>query len=204
MLDARTCEEAMQRRDPTFDGRFFIGVTTTGVYCRPVCKARMPQLENVVFYPSAASAERAGFRPCLRCRPETAPFCPAWNGTKTTVERAIRLIEIGALDRGGLSELAEALGIGVRHLGRLFREHLAASPLEIATTLRIQRAKRLLNESESDLGLDEIASRAGFQSTRRMHAAFTSLYGRAPSTFRRSPRGRSQPLPLLAPPQPTN
>jgi AraC family transcriptional regulator of adaptative response / DNA-3-methyladenine glycosylase II len=190
MIDILVCEKAMQSRDPKFDGLFFIGVLTTGVYCRPVCKARMPQRKNIEFYPSAAAAETAGFRPCLRCRPEAAPFCPAWNGTKTTVERAIRLIEKGELDRHGVPQLAERLGVGTRHLGRLFKEHLDASPLEVATTLRIQRAKRLLNET--DFAIDEIASRSGFPSARRMHAAFVNLYGRSPSAFRRPKRRGSQ------------
>jgi AraC family transcriptional regulator of adaptative response / DNA-3-methyladenine glycosylase II len=173
----------MRRRDPAFDGIFFVAVKTTGIYCRPVCKARMPRRENVEFHVSAAAAERAGYRPCLRCRPEAAPFCPAWKGTKSTVERAIRLIEQGALDRGGVAELAERVGVGERHLGRLFRQHLDASPTEVATTLRVQRAKRLLDEAR--LSVKEIAARAGFRSARRMHDAFARLYGRPPSAFRR-------------------
>ncbi|MEM8813299.1 MAG: Ada metal-binding domain-containing protein, partial [Pseudomonadota bacterium] len=96
MLDRTTCEAAMARRDPAFDGRFFVAVKTTGVYCRPVCRVRQPLTRNVDFYATAPAAEAAGYRPCLRCRPETAPFCPAWNGTKTTVDRAFRLIEAGA------------------------------------------------------------------------------------------------------------
>lgn len=193
MLDPAICEAAMRRRDPAFDGRFFVGVKTTGIYCRPVCKARMPKRENVSFHASAAAAERAGFRPCLRCRPEAAPFCPAWKGTKSTVERALRLIEGGALDRGPVADLAAQLGVGPRHLGRLFREHLDASPLEVATTLRIQRAKRLLEAA--DLTLGEIAARAGFPSARRMHASFSNLYGRPPSAFRASKRVRPHPPP---------
>lgn len=183
----------MVRRDPAFDGRFFVGVKTTGVYCRPVCKARMPRRENVEFYPSAAAAERAGYRPCLRCRPETAPFCPAWNGSRTTVERALKLIEDGALDRGGAGDLADRLGIGVRHLTRLFRQHLDASPLQVATTLRVQRAKRLLDRT--DLPIAEVAVRAGFPGARRMSAAFAKVYRRAPSEF----RGARSPGPVTPP-----
>jgi AraC family transcriptional regulator of adaptative response / DNA-3-methyladenine glycosylase II len=182
MIDAGTCEAAMKARDSSFDGLFFVGVKTTGIYCRPVCTARMPRRENVRFYPSAASAERAGYRPCLRCRPETAPFSPAWKGTRTTVERALRMIEDGALDRGGVEALAERLGIGSRHLSRLFDQHVDASPLQVAKTLRVQRAKRLLNTTE--LTIAEIASKAGFPSARRMTAAFADLYGRAPSELR--------------------
>src|SRR5436190_17431766 len=120
--------DPFRRRDPALDGFLFVAVKTTGIYCRPVCKVRTPLARNVEFYPSAAAAERAGYRPCLRCRPETAPFCPAWKGTKTTVERALTLIEAGALDRDSVGALAERLGIGPRHLSRLFVEHLQASP----------------------------------------------------------------------------
>ncbi|PAX08141.1 bifunctional transcriptional activator/DNA repair enzyme AdaA [Sphingomonas lenta] len=183
MLDPATCLDAMRRRDPAHDGRFFVAVRTTGIHCRPVCTARMPRPENVLFFGSAAACERAGFRPCLRCRPETAPFCPAWNGTRTTVERALKLIEAGALDRGGVDALAARLGVGRRHLSRLFDRHLGASLAQVARTLRVQRAKRLLGDT--DLPIPEIAARAGFPSARRMSAAFTSLYGRPPSSLRR-------------------
>lgn len=186
MLDAKTYEEAMRRRDPAFDGRVFIGVKTTGIYCRPVCTARTPKLCNVRFFPSAAAAEAAGFRPCLRCRPETSPFCPAWRGSRTTVDRALKLMEAGAVDVGGIGELAERLGVGPRHLARLFRRHLGASPLQVARTLRVQRAKTLLDES--DLPIADIALKAGFASARRMSAAFVALYGRAPSELRRRKR----------------
>jgi len=183
MLDPAACHDAMRNRDPASDGRFFVAVRTTGIYCRPVCPARMPKPENVAFYPSAAAAERAGYRPCLRCRPETAPFCPAWRGTKSTVERALKLIEAGALDAGSVEALAERLGVGARHLTRLFGRHLGASPREVAKTLRVQRAKRLL--ADDGLGMAEIARRAGFPSARRMTAAFADLYGRPPSSLRR-------------------
>ena len=173
---------AFRRRDPRLDGVFFVAVKTTGIYCRPVCKVRTPLARNVEFYPSAAAAERAGFRPCFRCRPETAPFCPAWKGTKTTVERALALIEEGALEIGTVDMLAAKLGIGPRHLSRLFVEHLDASPLQIAQSLRIQRAKRLLDNT--DLPIPVIAERAGFSGPRRMSAAFARLYGRPPSTLR--------------------
>lgn len=182
MLDERTCLNAMVQRDARYDGAFFIGVKTTGIYCRPVCKARMPRPKNVTFWPSAAAAESAGFRPCLRCRPEAAPFCPAWNGSRTTVDKAMRLIENGELDRGTLEELCERLGVGSRHLSRLFKQHLAASPGQVAKTQRTQRAKRLLDTSDQPLAA--IAEQAGFASARRMHAAITALYGRPPSQLR--------------------
>lgn len=183
MLDFDTCNAARLRRDPAFDGLFFIAVKTTGIYCRPVCPVKSPLTRNVVYYPSAAAAEQAGYRPCLRCRPETAPFCAAWKGTQSTVERALRLIEEGALDSGSVEELAERLGVGARHLCRLFERHVGASPGQTARTRRIQRAKRLLNETA--LPITEIAFQAGFRSVRRFNAAFAETYGRAPSTLRK-------------------
>src|SRR2546421_1735054 len=128
-LDAAACERARVRRDRRFDGRFFSGVRTTRIYCRPVCPVRPAKAANVTFYPSAAAAEAAGFRPCLRCRPEAAPFSPAWKGSRTTVERALRLIENGALEKDSVDALADRLGIGSRHLSRLFQRHLGATPV---------------------------------------------------------------------------
>jgi AraC family transcriptional regulator of adaptative response/methylated-DNA-[protein]-cysteine methyltransferase len=181
MLDFDTSYSALQRRDSSQDGVVFVAVKTTGIYCRPVCRVRTALARNVDFYPSAAAAERAGYRPCFRCRPETAPFCPAWKGTRTTVERALALIEAGALDKDGVDALAARLGIGARHLSRLFAEHLDASPVQVAQSLRIQRAKRLLDDT--DLPISVIAERTGFRSPRRMTAAFVHVYGRPPSAF---------------------
>ena len=188
MLEPSACYDAMLRRDPAFDGVFFVAVKTTGVYCRPVCRARIPLQKNVRFFPSAAAAERAGFRPCLRCRPETAPFCPAWKGTRTTVERALRMIDAGELDRVSVQALAERLGIGARHLSRLFAAQVGASPSQVARTRRIQRAKRLLQET--DLALATIATQSGFRSARRMAAAVHALYARSPAELREV-RGRT-------------
>ena len=190
MLDFATCLKAMRQRDAAFDGLFFIGVRTTGIYCRPVCRVKTPMAKNVTFYPSAAAAEQAGFRPCLRCRPETAPFSPAWNGTRTTADRAMRLIAQGALNGGTVSALADRLGIGERHLGRLLQEHIGASPKQIAQTLRTQTAKRLLDET--DMPMADIAIEAGFGSTRQFNAAFSKLYGRPPSSFRRKKTAAKQ------------
>src|ERR1700691_4692226 len=131
MLDFHQCDEARIARDPAYDGQFFTGVRTTGIYCRPVCPVRPAQSRNVEYYPSAAAAEAGGFRPCLRCRPETAPFSPAWEGSLTTVERALRLVDEGALDQGRVEELAERLGIGARQLCRLFAKHVGASPTQV-------------------------------------------------------------------------
>jgi len=182
-LSHEECERARVARDPAYDGRFFIGVRTTRIYCRPVSPARPAKAENVRFYPSAAAAEAAGFRPCLRCRPETAPFSPAWKGSLASVERAVRLIEQGALDDGDVETLAARLGMGSRHLARLFRKHLSASPLQVAQTARVQRAKRLLDST--DLAMSEIAFRAGFASLRRFNAVFAQVYRRPPTEIRR-------------------
>ena len=185
-LDVATCERARVSRDRRFDGRFFSGVRTTRIYCRPVCPVRPAKAENVSFYPSAAAAERAGFRPCLRFRPETAPFSPAWKGSLATVERAVRLISEGALDRAPVEVLAASLGVGARHLTRLFDKHLGASPGQIARTARVQRAKRLLDSTK--LPMIEIALLAGFRSLRRFNAVFAEVYRRPPTEIRRAQR----------------
>src|SRR5216684_2180855 len=189
MLDFAECDRARLTRDPNYDGRFFTGVRTTGVYCRPVCPVKKPFSRNVCFFPSAAAAELAGFRPCLRCRPETAPFCPAWRGSRATVDRAMRLIvEESALDaeNARVEQLAERLGIGARQLSRLFARHLNATPIQVAKTARVQRAKRLLDYTE--LSMTEVAMRAGFRSLRRFNAVFVEVYQRSPSEVRRFAR----------------
>jgi AraC family transcriptional regulator of adaptative response / DNA-3-methyladenine glycosylase II len=182
-LDFAHCERVRYARDPAFDGVIFIAVKSTRIYCRPVCPVRQPLSRNVTYYRSAAAAERAGFRPCLRCRPETAPRSPAWNGTRATVDRALRLIEDGALDDASVEALAGRLGIGTRHLTRLFRRHLDTTPLAAARTARIQRAKHLIDTT--DLGMTEIALAAGFGSVRSFNAAFRQVYRRAPSLMKR-------------------
>jgi len=183
MLDFETCNEARLQRDANYDGRFFTAVKTTGIYCRPVCPVQQPLSKNVSFYPTAAAAEAAGYRPCRRCRPETAPFCPAWKGTKSTVERALKLICEGALDDGSVEQMANRLGIGCRHLSRLFRCHLGATPNQMAQTLRLQRAKFLLDNT--DLPIGEIALRAGFKSVRRFNAAFAELFEKPPREIKK-------------------
>lgn len=181
-LDERLCWEALRARDPRFDGRFFTCVATTGVFCRPVCPARTPLLRNCRFVPSAAAAIDAGFRPCLRCRPETSPGTPAWNGTSAVVSRALRLIEAGALDAGGVDLLADKLGVGARHLRRLFDLHVGAPPQAVAGTRRLLLAKSLLTETALPVG--RIALASGFQSERRFREAFLKTYGRSPSSLR--------------------
>lgn len=171
----------MRTRDARFDGRFFIGVRTTGIFCRPICPAR-PRPENCEFFPTAAAAFEAGYRPCLRCRPEAAPGSPAWAGTSAAVGRALRLIEDGALDRAGVAALAERVGIGDRHLRRLFLEHVGASPLAVAHARRILFAKRLIDDTP--LPMHEVAQASGFASVRRFNDAIRRTYGVAPTALR--------------------
>jgi AraC family transcriptional regulator of adaptative response / DNA-3-methyladenine glycosylase II len=176
-------ERARLSRDARFDGRFFIGVRTTGIYCRPICPAVPPKSENVSFYPSAAAAAEAGYRPCLRCRPECAPGTPAWSGTSTTVRRGLRLIADGALEESSVERLAERLGVTSRHLRRLFTHHVGASPLAVGHTQRLHFAKRLIDET--DLPMATVAEAAGYGSVRRFNDTFRKTYGRTPRELRR-------------------
>ena len=176
-------ERARLSRDARFDGRFFIGVRTTGVYCRPICPANPPRSENVRFFPTAAAASEAGYRPCLRCRPECAPGTPAWAGTSATVQRGLRLIAEGALDDGDVASLADRLGVTARHLRRLFAKHVGASPLAVAHTQRLHFAKQLIDETA--LPMQAISAAAGFGSVRRFNDTFRKTYGRPPRDLRR-------------------
>lgn len=178
------CDRARLARDPRFDGLFFIGVKSTGIYCRPICPAPPPNPENIAYYPSASAAAAAGLRPCLRCRPETAPGTPAWNGTSATVARAINLIRRGALDDSSVEDLAGRLGVGARHLRRLFRHHIGATPRAIATHQRLLFAKKLV--METDLPITQAALAAGYGSLRRCNAAFRRYVNCTPSELRRS------------------
>jgi AraC family transcriptional regulator of adaptative response / DNA-3-methyladenine glycosylase II len=178
----RIFERARLSRDARFDGRFFIGVKTTGIYCRPICPANAPKSENITFYQTAAAAGEAGYRPCLRCRPECAPGTPAWEGTSTTVRRGLRLIADGALDDGSIETLADRLGVTSRHLRRLFGKHLGASPLAVAHTRRLHFAKRLIDQTVMPMA--EVAIASGFGSTRRFNDAFRDSYGRTPRDLR--------------------
>jgi AraC family transcriptional regulator of adaptative response / DNA-3-methyladenine glycosylase II len=183
-LDHDACYRAIETRDARFDGRFFTAVKTTGIYCRPVCPARTPRRENVVFYSTAAAAQEAGFRSCLRCRPETSPDLGAWRGTSNTVSRALVLIEAGELDDGSVETLAGRLGVGERQLRRLFQQHLGASPVAVAQTRRVLLAKQLIHET--GLSMTEVALASGFGSVRRFNETFRQLYGRPPNSLRRS------------------
>jgi len=176
-------ERARLSRDARFDGRFFVGVKTTGIYCRPICPANAPKSENVVFYRTAAAAGEAGFRQCLRCRPECAPGTAAWAGTSTTVRRGLRLIAEGALDDDNIERLAERLGVTSRHLRRLFSKHLGASPLAVAHTQRLHFAKNLIDQTS--LPMKDISVAAGFGSVRRFNDTFVRTYGRTPRELRR-------------------
>ncbi len=183
MLDAEHCYAAIERRDPAQDGLFFTAVRTTRIYCRPVCPARTPDRSNVTFYASAAAAQAAGYRPCLRCRPETAPDSPAWAGTLASIHRALRLIDDGALAEGSVAALADRLGMTDRHLRRLFVELLGLTPLAIEATRRLHLAKHLVHDTR--LPLTDIAFAAGYGSVRRFNEAFLVAFGRAPSALRR-------------------
>jgi len=186
-FDPAVLERARLSRDPRFDGKFFIAVTSTGIYCRPICPASpAPRRRNVRYFSSAAAAAEAGFRPCLRCRPEAAPGTPAWLGTSAVVRRALRLIHEGALDEVSVVQFATRIGIGPRHLDRLFLRHVGASPLAVARTRRLHFAKRLIDES--DLPMTQIALAAGFGSLRRFNDAFQNAYRRAPRELRRQRR----------------
>ncbi|HEY1892771.1 MAG TPA: AlkA N-terminal domain-containing protein [Steroidobacteraceae bacterium] len=180
-------ERARLSRDPRFDGKFFIAVASTGIYCRPICPASpSPKRVNVRYFGSAAAAAEAGFRPCLRCRPEAAPGTPAWLGTSAVVRRALRLINEGALDEASVGEFATRVGVGARHLDRLFLQHVGASPLAVAQTRRLHFAKRLIDES--DLPMTQIALAAGFGSLRRFNDSFRKAYRRPPRELRRERR----------------
>jgi AraC family transcriptional regulator of adaptative response / DNA-3-methyladenine glycosylase II len=183
ILNWRVCSRARLSRDARFDGKFFIGVRTSGVYCRSICPARTAKESNVRYFPSAAAAAEAGFRPCLRCRPECSPGTPAWLGTPSTVARALRLIDESGLDDGGVDALAARLGIGSRHLRRLFLRHLGATPSSVAQTRRLHFAKKLIDET--DLPMGQIAVASGFGCVRRFNASIHATYQRTPTQIRR-------------------
>jgi AraC family transcriptional regulator of adaptative response / DNA-3-methyladenine glycosylase II len=183
-LNRQACYRALRARDPRFDGRLFVAVRTTGIYCRPICPARTPKLCNVVFYATAAGAQEAGFRPCLRCHPESSPDLAAWRGTSNTVSRALALITDGALDGDvGVEAMAERLGIGERQLRRLFEKHLGSSPIAVAQTRRVLFAKQLIHQTPMKMA--DVALAAGFGSVRRFNDIFRRMYRRPPSTLRR-------------------
>ena len=182
-IDSAICWQAIYSRDRRFDGRFFAGVLTSGVYCRPICPVPLRKPTNVRWYPSAASAEAAGFRPCRRCRPDTSPGTPAWLGTSAVVSRALKLISEGALDSGDVEVLAERVGIGSRHLRRLFLQHLGASPVRIASTRRVHFARNLLDHT--NLPITKIAFYSGFEKIRHFNHAMRTTFDMSPSELRK-------------------
>jgi len=190
-FDETTCHAACEAKDRRYDGLFFVGVTSTGIYCRCVCPARTPKRENRTFHLSAAAAEKAGFRPCLLCRPELAPGAAPIDAAERLAHDAVKRIEAGALEEQGLEDLATDLGVTDRHLRRVMLKTFGAAPVEIAQTHRLLTAKRLLKET--DLGMTEIAFAAGFQSVRRFNALFLERYGMPPSRV----RGRGKPASKL-------
>ncbi|MGC1616982.1 MAG: AlkA N-terminal domain-containing protein [Candidatus Acidiferrum sp.] len=189
-LDLQICERARLSRDPRFDGKFFIGVLGSGVYCRPICPAPTAKEKNCRYFATAAAAAEAGFRPCLRCKPECSPGTPAWLGTSNTVSRALRLIEECGLEDGGVEALAERLGIGARHLRRLFLKHLGATPSAVARTRRLHFAKKLIDETS--LPMSHIAMASGFGCVRRFNATIRATFKRPPTRIRKIARQKSR------------
>jgi AraC family transcriptional regulator, regulatory protein of adaptative response / DNA-3-methyladenine glycosylase II len=185
-LNWQMCSRARLSRDARFDGKFFIGVIGSGVYCRSICPAPTAKEKNVRYFPSAAAAAEAGFRPCLRCRPECSPGTPAWLGTPNTVSRALRLISENGLEDGGIEGLADRLGVGSRHLRRLFLQHLGATPMAVAKTRRLHFAKKLIDETS--LPMTQVAIASGFGCVRRFNAHIRQIYSRTPTQIRRLAR----------------
>src|SRR5262249_8027257 len=182
ILDADTCHGACDAKDKRFDGRFYVGVKSTGIYCRCICPARTPRRVNRPFWPWAAAAEAAGFRPCLICRPERAPGLAPIDAPARLAAQAYQRIEAGALEEQGLEALAAELGVTDRHLRRVMNAQFGASPIDIAQTARLLTAKRLL--AETNLNVTNIAFASGFRSLRRFNAAVKERYGMAPTQLR--------------------
>jgi AraC family transcriptional regulator of adaptative response / DNA-3-methyladenine glycosylase II len=175
-------------RDPRFDGKFFVAVKTTKIYCRPTCPARKAKLANLTFYTYTAEAEEAGYRPCLRCRPETAPGSPAWKGTSSTIQRAIRMMDYFALEGLSIKDIAEKLGVGERWLRQLFNDQVGASPQTILISRKLDIARNLL--ANSSLSMTSIALSSGFQSIRRFNDAFKIRFQQPPQSFRKAPTSK--------------
>jgi len=191
-LDHQRCYDALRSRDPRFDGRFWVGVRTTGIYCRPVCPSRTPLARNVDFYAHPAAAEDAGLRPCRRCRPEAAPGSRGWTGGAGVVDRALRLIDEGALDDADVAALAARLHVGDRHLRRLFREHLGTTPDAVARTRRAHLARRLL--VDTDLRVADVAFAAGFGSVRQCNDVCRAVFHASPTELRSELRAGRRPV----------
>lgn len=188
-LNIERCQQARLARDRRFDGEFFIAVKTTGIYCRPICPARLPAEKNVTYIRFASQAAEAGYRPCLRCRPESAPASSAWRGTSTTVLRAVRLIHEGALNHCSVADFSAQLGIGERYLRKLFQQQLGVSPQAVALNQRLLFAKKLL--AETDLPITEVAFAAGFGSVRRFNSSLLAQFKLTPSQLRNRRKDRA-------------
>ncbi|UTW44743.1 DNA-3-methyladenine glycosylase 2 family protein [bacterium SCSIO 12696] len=182
-IQADTCRRARLARDRRFDGLFFVAVKTTGIYCRPVCPASPPKETNVRYFPSALAASQQGFRPCLRCRPESAPGSPAWQGTQTTLSRAVALIDAGGWCQQTLPQFCQRLGVGERHLRQLFHNELGVSPQSYRNFRRLMLAKQLLHQTR--LPIADIAITVGFGSVRRFNAAFKTALQLTPVQVRK-------------------
>ena len=191
LLDSDTCYRALRARDPRFDGRFFIGVSSTRIYCRPICTVRVPKRENCTFYPSAAAAEAVGYRPCLRCRPELAPGNASVDASHRIAQAAAALIEDETADDAGLEAIAQRLGITDRHLRRVFQSEFGVAPVAFAQTQRLLLAKRLLTDTA--LSVTDIAYASGFGSMRRFEALFRERYRLTPKQLRRNPKPTAMP-----------
>lgn len=189
-LDSVLCQRARLSRDPRFDGEFFIAVRTTRIYCRPVCPVRPPAEKNVEYYRHASQAGQAGYRPCLRCRPESAPASPAWQGASTTLKRALSLIAQGALNDSSLAVMADRLGVGERYLRKLFNKELGVSPQAVAHHQRLLFARKLV--LETNLAMADVAYAAGFGSVRRFNSAMREEFRMAPSDLRRRKGKKSE------------
>jgi AraC family transcriptional regulator of adaptative response / DNA-3-methyladenine glycosylase II len=194
VLDFNSCYRAVSARDARFDGRFFTGVTSTGIYCRPICPARTPARRNVRFFSAAAAAEGAGFRPCKRCRPEASPGSPDWDVRGDLIGRALRLIDDGVVDDHGVRGLARRLAVTDRHLHRMFVAELGAPPLTVARNRRLRLARRLLTETL--MPVTDVAFASGFGSVRQFNASMRETYGQAPSELRGVGRGLGRPATL--------
>ena len=193
-LDSDACYRALAAHDPRFDGRFFVGVASTRIYCRPVCTVRLPRRENCRFFASAAAAEVSGYRPCLRCRPELAPGNASVDSVARLAQGAIDLIENGVLEDGGIEHLAARVGVTSRHLRRIFETEFGVSPIEYAQTQRLLLAKRLL--TDTSLPVTEIAGASGFASVRRFNALFKARYRMAPGRLREARGAAALPAAL--------
>ncbi len=187
-LDPRTCYRALRARDARFDGRFYVAVSSTRIYCRPVCTVKPPRRENCRFFPSAAAAESGGYRPCLRCRPELAPGNASVDSTSRIAQAAAGLIEDCALDEEGLAGVAKRLGVSDRHLRRAFGAEFGVSPVAYAQTQRLLLAKRLL--TDTSMPVTEVAYASGFGSLRRFNALFRQRYRMQPGALRRRMHAR--------------